>query len=110
MDIAIDKELPIGEFQFTDEAGNAVPGPAGVTTTYTSNDTDAVVITTADDGLLVARPVGLGEAQIHADATWVDSGGVSRSITADDLLVVVAGAAERGVIVFGEAREITPDA
>ena len=110
VDLQADKEFPIGEFLFQDEAGNVVPAPAGVSVTYTSNNTDAVVIATADDGLTVARAVGLGAAQVHADATWVDADGMSHSITADELVTVVAGNAERGTIVFGEAREITPDA
>lgn len=119
MDLQVDKELPILEPTFTDEAGNTVPAPAGATQEVTSDNPDAVVIVTADDGQLVARSAGnlsddgagggVGPANIHVVATWTDADGGAHTATGDAQLVVVAGNAERIAVNFGAPREITPD-
>lgn len=119
MDLQVDKELPILEPTFTDEENNPVPAPADFVQTVTSDNPEAVLITTADDGLLVARAAGnlsddgagggVGPANIHAVATWTDADGGTHTATGDVQLVAVAGNAERIAINFGAPREITPD-
>lgn len=104
MDLMADQQVPLS-VGFTDEVGNPVPTPEGVTAAFTVDDPTLINLTDNGDGTAVAAAVGpLGTANVHVEATW---NGVT--LTGDLALVVVAGLAERLTIVAGEPTEVTPD-
>lgn len=110
-DIKADQEIPLSA-NWLDEVGNSAAAPADSTVVFTSNNPDSVVIVVADDGVTVARATGsldFGPATIHMDASWTDGAGNAHTATGDDILVPVAGDAERVSIALGDAREVTPD-
>lgn len=101
MDLKADQKVALSG-KYTDEVGNEVPAPDGAAVTYTVDDTTVINLTDNGDGTAEAAATGtLGQATVHADA------GTSGS--ADLLLVVVAGDAERFEIVAGTPEEVTPD-
>ena len=104
MDLQADKQVPLNP-EWTDEVGNPVPTPADATVTYTVDNIDVIALTDNGDGTAIAAATGiLGNAIVHGEAT---SGG--RTLTADELITVVPGNAERFAIVAGEPTEVTPD-
>lgn len=107
MDLQADKMVDFGIGAWADEMGNPVPAPAGVTVVYTVSDPTVLNLTDNGDGTGVIAAVGiLGSATLHAEVTL--PGATPR--TADALVTVVAGDAERFEIVFGTPTEVTPDA
>ena len=105
MDLQADKgvNLSVG---WTDEPGNPVDAPGEAAVTWTVDDVDGVLnFTDNGDGTATALSNGtLGTANVHMEAT---AGG--SNVTGDLQIVVVAGDAERAVIVAGEPFEVTPD-
>lgn len=107
MDLQADKTVDFGIGAWADEAGNPVPAPAGVTVAYSNSDPTILNLTDNGDGTGTVAAVGtLGNSTLHAEVTLAS--GVTR--TADALISVVAGDAERFEIVFGTPVETTPDA
>lgn len=104
MDLMADQQVPLN-IGFTDEVGNPVATPDGVTATFTVDDPTIINLTDNGDGTAVAAAVGpLGTATVHAEATWN-----GQTLTGDLAIVVVAGLAERMDIIAGEPTEVTPD-
>lgn len=106
MDLLADKKVT-ATWQWTDEVGNPVPAPDGQSVVYTVDDGSIINLTDNGDGTAVAAATGaLGQAILHVEASAPGIG----PVTADELIVVVAGLAERGAVAFGEPEEVTPDA
>jgi hypothetical protein len=105
MDLMADQQVPLS-LGFTDEVGNPVSTPEGVSATFTVDDPTIINLTDNGDGTAVAAAVGpLGTANVHVVATWN-----GQTLTGDLAIVVVAGLAERLTVVAGEPTEVTPDA
>lgn len=104
MDLMADKQVALS-IGYTDEVGNAVPTPDGVTVAYTVDDPTVINLTDNADGTAIAAAVGqLGTATVHVEAT-----ADGETLTGDLAIVVVEGLAERIAIVAGEPTEVTPD-
>lgn len=104
-DLAADHKFPILAPTFTDEMGNDVPPPDGATFVYSISDPAVLALTDNGDGTGEVAAVGvLGSSNLHVDATV--NGQV---FTGDEMINVVAGAAERVAINLGPAEEVTPD-
>lgn len=104
MDLMADKkvELSLG---FTDEVGNPVDAPDGVTATFTVDDPTIINLTDNGDGTAVAAATGtLGTATVHV-ASEING----QAVSGDLAIVVVAGLAERITINAGEPTEVTED-
>lgn len=107
MDLQADKKVPLS-MGFTDELENPVPAPAGATTTYTVDDPSVVSLIDADPtaGTVWAAATGvLGIAHVESTTDFGDGTVATGRLE----LVVVAGDAERAVIVAGAPEEVTPD-
>ncbi len=107
MDLKADKKVTATP-QFTDEEGNPTSAPADFSVTYSTDRPDLVTITHNGDGSVTFAASGgagnLGEARVHGEAT-VDG----RTVTADEVINVIAGDAERFTLAFGEPEEVDSD-
>lgn len=104
MDLMADKQVDV-DVQWTDEVGNPVDAPDGVTVTYTTDNPAVLALTDHGDGTATLAATGtLGQANVHLVANLN-----GQEFTGDAQVNVVAGLAERVNIVFGEPTEVTPD-
>ena len=104
MDLQADKQVPLS-VQFTDEIGNPVPNPDGLSVVYTVDNPLIIALTDNGDGTAIAAAVGVPDtANVHVVVDWL--GG---HFEGDLQIVVVAGLAERVTIVAGPPVEVTPD-
>ena len=105
VDFPADKKATI-EWVWTDELMHPVPAPEGQAVAYSIDDGTIINLTDNGDGTAVAAATGvLGQAILHVEAS---APGVILQ-TADEMLMVVAGGAERGAVKFGPFEEVTPD-
>lgn len=106
MDLQADKKVPLS-VQWTDEMGNPVAdAPIDAVITYTTDAPSVLNMTDNGDGTAWAAATGaLGAATVHMEATAPGM----MPITGDLMVMVVAGLAERAMVMAGDAVEVTPD-
>jgi hypothetical protein len=105
MDLAADQKVT-ATVEYTDEVGNPTGTPADASATWAVSDPSIISMTDNGDGTAEFAATGtLGQAEVTLTAT---AGG--KTFTGTDILVVVAGLAERANVVFGTPEEVTPDA
>ncbi|HZA71482.1 MAG TPA: hypothetical protein VE476_01070 [Propionibacteriaceae bacterium] len=105
MDLLADQGFDLLAPTFQDEMGNATDAPAEFTTEFTVSDPAILAITDNGDGTAFVAATGtLGQAVLTATYTFD-----GRAVSGDELVTVVAGAAERVTLNLGEPREATPD-
>jgi len=105
MDLQADKKVELSA-QWTDEVGNPVNAPDGVTASYDVDDPTIVNIIEEEGKVWAAATGTLGTATVHGDFTTPEG----KNLTGDLTINVVTGLAERVNIVAGDPQEITPDA
>lgn len=105
MDLLADQGFDLLAPTFQDEMGNPTDAPADFDVEVTVSDTTILAVTQNDDGTAFVAATGtLGQATLSAVYTFN-----GRSVSGDELVTVVAGAAERVALNFSEPREATPD-
>jgi hypothetical protein len=105
MDLLADQGFDLLAPTFQDEMGNATDAPDDFTSEVTVSDAAILAVTDNGDGTSFIAATGtLGQATLSAVYTFN-----GRSVSGDELVTVVAGAAERVTLNFGEPREVTPD-
>jgi len=106
MDLMADQGFDLLAPTFQDEMGNATDAPADYTSEFNVSDTSVLAITDNGDGTAFVAATGtLGQAVLTATYTFD-----GRTVSGDELVTVVAGAAERVTLNVGDPREVTPDA
>lgn len=105
MDLLADQGFDLLAPTFADEMGNPTDAPEAYTAEFTVSDPAILAVTDNGDGTaFVAATGALGQATLSAAYTFN-----GRTVTGDELVTVVAGAAERVTLNLSEAREVTAD-